>query len=393
MLFLHTADLHLGRSLHDRSLIDDQRLMLDFLLEVLGREDYAGLLVSGDVYDRSIPSPEAVKLLGEFLAAARRRFPDLQIVLISGNHDSPERLSFGDELFAALGIRIASDPARSFEPIEIEHNGERCALFALPFLTPGSLRASPDGEAEAAALRSQRDLAREAADRLEAARRKAAEGGASATVLMAHLFAAGGAESESERVFLGTAERVDAALFGSFDYVALGHLHRFQRVSENAWYAGSPLAYSFDEADREKSFCRVEVGRNAGAAVAPIPIRPARRVSRLAGSFDSFMEAHAHDDKREDYLEISLSDGHLTENPLAVLRTRYPNLLSVRQDAALAAAGAAFSAAIRPADRRDAADDFRAFLCELYGEADEEKTALFKTIASEAANETAQARP
>ena len=389
MLFLHTADLHLGRALHDRPLVEDQRRMLEFLLDLLGREDYAGLLVAGDVYDRSIPSPEAVSLLGEFLAAARRRFPDLLIAIISGNHDSPERLAYGDELFAALGIRIVSDPSRSFEPILVEKAGERCALFALPFLIPGSLSAAAAEEQEATPLRSQRDLAAEAAARLGGAAAKARVQGAASTVLMAHLFATGGGETESERVFLGTAERVDAGLFSSFDYVALGHLHRQQKVAGNAWYSGSPLAYSFDEAGREKSFLRVEVG--AGAAVTPIPIRPERRVSRLFGSFDSFLEPNAHEDRREDYLEISLSDGHLTENPLAVLRSRYPNLLSVRQDVALAASGIAAEtpASARTADRRNADDDFRAFLTEIHGTADEEKTALFKTIAAEAAHETA----
>jgi exonuclease SbcD len=147
------------------------------------------------------------------------------------------------------------------------------------------------------------------------------------------------------------------------------------------------MAYSFDEADSPKFFLSVRVEAGKETETTPIPVRTPRRVSRLRGGFESFMEPNAYADKREDYLEIALSDIHLTENPLAILRTRYPNLLSVRQDEALAATGAAegtFPPAARRMERRDAAEDFAAFLVELYGSADTEKTALFKTLAAEA---------
>ena len=403
MKFLHVADLHLGRVFHERSLIDDQRAMLDSLLDALASDDFAALVIAGDVYDRSIPPPEAVTLLGSALASLRRRFPALQVLIIPGNHDSADRLGYGDRLFAELGIHIVSDAERAAEPIFVEKDGERCAFFLLPFLTPGALspRATAENDlpilaAAAEPLRSQRDLAAEAASRLEEARKKAMDAGAAAAVLVAHLFASGGAESESERVFLGTAERVDIGRFAAFDYVALGHLHRPQAVAPNAWYAGSPLAYSFDEAGREKVFLSVGVGRDAAdgkPAVAMVPVAPLRRLRRLAGPFDSFLEPRSYADAREDYLEIALEDIRLTENPLALLRDRFPYLLSVKQDAALAAARAAAGAAgpaRSPAEgRRGAAEDFEAFLADLYGAPDEAEVELFRTIAREVDDATA----
>ena len=409
MKFLHTADLHLGRTFHERSLVEDQEYLLAILADELAADDYAALVVSGDVYDRSIPSIDAVNLLGTFLARIRLRFPALAVLLISGNHDSADRLGYADSLFSKLGIHIGSDAEKAFDPVVVEKDGERVAFFLLPFLAPGCLRgSSPElataelataGLASAEPLRSQADLAAEAASRLAIAREAAGKAGATATVLVAHLFASGGEESESERVFLGTAERVEAGLFGGFDYVALGHLHRSQRVAPNAWYPGSPLAYSFDEADRKRVFLSVGVGRDGdgdACAVRPIAVLPKRVLRRLKGAFEEFNAPGAFSAFREDYLEIVLTGRRLVENPLVLLRTRYPYLLSIRQDEALQAMEAAKDARFAGLDgvsrregRRGAADDFALFLGELYGRADPAKLALFETIAREAEHETA----
>ncbi len=391
MKFLHTADLHLGRLLHERPLLEDQRIMLDGLFRILGSEPYAALVMAGDVYDRSIPAPEAVTLLGSFLAKIRAAFPDLAVLIIPGNHDSAERLGYGRELFGELGIHIGSSAEGAAAPVVLERGGERCAFFLLPFLAPGCLQVpSENGELP---LRSQRDLAAEAARRLEEARREALRSGVRWTVLAAHLFAQGGAESESERTFLGTAERVDASLFGGFDYVALGHLHRRQKAAPNAWYSGSPLAYSFDEEGQEKGVLSVDLSAPGGAAVTSVPLLPARPLRRLSGNFDGFLEGPTVDaggkDFREAYLELVLTDAHLVENPLALLRRRFPNLLSVRQDGAFATLAGTAAAAGGPAtasegERRGAAEDFEAFLTDLYGTAEGGKMELFRELAREA---------
>jgi exonuclease SbcD len=372
--FLHTADLHLGKSFHDLSLIDDQKQALDQITAILRDPAYRALIIAGDVYDRSIPSPDAVSLFGSFLSAVKSQNPGLEILVIPGNHDSPARLGFGRELFAELGIHFAADPAESFEPVMVDG----CAFFLLPFLNPGSFTVDDN------VLRSQAELAAEAARRLETAR-KLAPGKA---VLAAHLFAGGGLESESERIFLGSAERVDMGLFAGFDYVALGHLHRHQRAGKNGWYAGSPLAYSFDEAGTEKVILSVEIPDEGPSAplVTPVPIKPLHRVSRLAGSFARFNQPSPQDgelkDRAGDYLEISLSDPGLTENALPILQKRYPRLLSIRQDEARLAlqSGKRPSVSITAGERRDTAADFEEFLTGLYGQADEGKVKLFREL-------------
>jgi exonuclease SbcD len=393
--FLHTADLHLGKTFHDLSLIEDQRYFLEQIVTLLGDPSYRALIIAGDVYDRSIPSPEAVRLFGSFLSDLKSKNPALEILVIPGNHDSPTRLGFGRELFAELGIHFAADPEESFEPIIVKADGasdESCAFFLLPFLNPGSLSAQAPDTGAAEPLRSQAQLASEAARRLEAARTRWTEQGGRHAVLAAHLFAGGGLESESERIFLGSAERVDMGLFAGFDYVALGHLHRRQRAGNKGWYAGSPLAYSFDEAGTEKAVLSVELRAAEAAQVTPVPLTPLHRISRLSGSFERFDRPGDQDielrEARDNYLEIFLEGSRLTENALPILQKRYPRLLSIRQDEARlglqAGRSAGPSGSIATNDRRDTAADFEEFLTGLYGQADAGKIKLFRELLSQA---------
>ncbi|MDR0709071.1 MAG: exonuclease subunit SbcD [Spirochaetaceae bacterium] len=419
--FLHTADLHLGKVFHEQPLLEDQLFMLDQLVETLADTSYRALVISGDVYDRSIPSPGAVSLFGAFLGKLKTRRPDLAVLILPGNHDSASRLGFGRELFAELGIHFAADPEDADGPV-IVHGGNgdtTCAFFLLPFLHPGSLscrdgslsrrdgslnaeNAEDGAEAGVDFPRSQARLAEEAAARLEKARLEALEAGAGHTVLAAHLFAAGGLESDSERVFLGNAERVDAGLFSLFDYVALGHLHRCQKVGENCWYSGTPLAYSFDEAETsEKCFLSVELDGSNGVTVTPVPVKPLRRLRRLRGNFNRFfrnIEDPALAEAENDYLEIILDDSSLVENPLPLLRQRFPRILSVRQEEALAFLRGNFPspdhALNRNEERRSPAEDFEDFLADIYGDPEapgleslalknREKTDLFRELLAE----------
>jgi exonuclease SbcD len=409
--FLHTADLHLGKVFHEQSLLEDQLFMLDQLVETLADTSYRALVISGDVYDRSIPSPGAVSLFGAFLGKLKTLHPDLAVLILPGNHDSASRLGFGRELFAELGIHFAADPEDADSPVIVRNgNGDTtCAFFLLPFLHPGSLScrdgslSAEDGaEADVGFPRSQARLAEEAAARLEKARLEALEAGAGHTVLAAHLFAAGGLESDSERVFLGNAERVDAGLFSLFDYVALGHLHRCQKVGKNCWYSGTPLAYSFDEAETsEKCFLSVELDNGNGVTVTPVPVKPLRRLRRLRGNFNRFFrntEDPALTEAENDYLEIILDDSSLVENPLPLLRQRFPRILSVRQEEALTFLRGNFPspdhALNRNEERRSPAEDFEDFLADIYGDPEtpgleglapenREKTDLFRELLAE----------
>ncbi|MDR1466166.1 MAG: exonuclease subunit SbcD [Treponema sp.] len=382
MKFLHTSDLHLGKIFHDYSFIDDQTFILDKLLTELKDISFQALVIAGDVYDRSIPSPDAVKLFSSFLGKLKKERPDLDIFLISGNHDSSSRLAFGRELFAELGVFFTTDPVDADKPIVIGENGDRTAFFLLPFLNPGSLK----GE-DQVPLRSQARLVETAAGRLESARLAVLEQGVQHTVLIAHLFATGGLATDSERTFIGAAELADVGLFVGFDYIALGHLHRYQSIKSNAYYSGSPLPYSFSEAKHEKFFLSVALSAEK-PVVEKIPIEPLRRMSSLTGTFDDF-KGDLSDEikaKKDDYLEIILTNKSFVDNPLFFLRQRFSHLLTIRQEEAVKAHLQESDSRLRFADinaKRNIVDDFTDFLFDLYGEINEKETALFQALLSE----------
>jgi exonuclease SbcD len=395
MKLLHTADIHLGKVLHEYSLIEDQRYMLQKLLAVLKDPSFNALVIAGDVYDRSIPPPDAVKLLGPFLGQLKKECPAVEVFLISGNHDSASRLGFGRELFAELGVHVGTEPEDACKPVVVTVREEKTAFFLLPFLAAGSLKSvltCGDGQ-EPAPLRSQALLAREAAARLEKARLEALENGADNTALVAHLFASGGLSSQSERTFLGNAELVDINLFSGFDYIALGHLHTFQKAGEKAFYSGSPLAYSFSEAGREKVFLAVTLEKGKAPRIEPIPITPLRKMTRLKGEFASFLQGASDETQAAafDYLEITLTDTALIENPLSLLSRRFPYLLRIDQSDAVNARLRERTAVLKDMcavhtafmmKKNDIVDDFSAFLGEIHGRKDayEEELALFKDM-------------
>ena len=392
MKVLHTADLHLGKIFHDQSLADDQAAMLDDLARILEEGSFAALVVAGDVYDRSIPSPDAVGLFGPFLERVKKIQPSPEILVIPGNHDSAQRLGYGRELFARLGIRLGVSAEDCDKPVIVEKDGETCAFFMIPFLNSGSISAAEKGEF--LPLHSQSAMAEETGRRMEKARRSLpANQGVDYSVLAAHLFASGGREAGSERVFLGAAELVNISLFEGFDYIALGHLHRCQSAGKNAWYSGSPLAYSFSEAGQEKFFLSVELAKNE-TKVEKIPVKPRRRVTSLCGPFARFSGAASAEGPEDpellsaakDYLEIRLSDREITENARDILRKRFPYLLSLRQDEALAGLSS-MTRIHTPSERQSVAGDFKNFLASLYGEADNKEIDLFNKLLKEIEDE------
>ena len=388
MKILHAADLHLGKVFHEVSLLEDQKRVLGQLLYALTSDDYAALVIAGDIYDRSVPPAEAVDAFSAFLAKARRRAPGTAIFVIPGNHDSSARLSYLSEILREEQIYITRDPKNAHVPVIVSHNGEEAAFFSLPFLFTGTLESLEDGTP----LLSQELLAKEAARRLQEAL-KALPAGLPA-VLIAHLFTLGGESSSSERVIVGTADKVSASLFEGFAYVALGHLHKFQKAHERMYYSGSPLAYAFDEAGAVKCFIKAEIDTKAeGAplAVTQIPVKPRRRVSRIAGRFDDLLNSPQYDVYKEDYLEIELTDAVLQESPIQRLGLRFKRLLSVRQNAL--AAGEAFSIEAGAVEATNPIESFASFESYIYPEQDEsaleQKKALFAETIEECRREEA----
>jgi exonuclease SbcD len=379
--FLHTADLHLGRYIYEKSLIDDQKYVLDMLLEILSDKSFDALLIAGDVYDRMAPGPDAVALFSSFLGRLKRARPEIVVLIIPGNHDSAARLGFGNTIFSAMGLHFVTSLEEAARPVTVKDT----AFFLLPFVPAETLKT--------------------AAEMVENARRAAVENGAAHCVLGAHLFCLGGQSSESERIFIGTAEKVDVNLFARFDYAAFGHLHRYQKAGANAWYAGSPLAYSFDETGKanaepeKKYFLQVELQCDDAPRITPIEIQPLRKMRRLSGDFDYFYnkkDALLHE-AENDYLEIQLTGGDLITQPANLLAAYYPNILTITQTAALRILNEAkrknslVMQSAEDAGARSIESDFATFLDDLYGGRDgnaaaaalAEKERLFQAIRRE----------
>ena len=357
MKLLHTADLHLGKTLHETPLLGVQEKMLNDIHDILTRNGYAALIIAGDVYDRAIPSAEAVSLFSRFLARIREDCPDTAVCIIPGNHDSAQRLAFAREILQNQRIYIAQDTSRLADPVILTKGTEKLAVYLLPFLNFGAF-SEETKETYRTAGDSQAEMAAVASHILKQAVKPDIP-----TLLAAHLFTIGGQSSASERTFIGTAEYINPDLFSFFDYVALGHLHRCQRVTDRMYYSGSPLPYSFDESDDAKCVLSIDIdctpkqsaadqtsekkpdadlfnseitqpginGAKAPLTIERIPIISERPLKRLEGSFADFFTEHLYDEWSGCYLEITLNDAEVIAHPMQLLRQKFPFLLSIRQ--------------------------------------------------------------
>ena len=333
MKLLHTADLHLGKTLHETPLLSVQEKMLDDIHDILTQHDYAALIIAGDVYDRAIPSAEAVSLFSRFLARIREDCPDTAVCIIPGNHDSAQRLAFAHEILQNQRIYIAQDTCRLAEPVILTKGAEKLAVYLLPFLNFGAF-SEEDKEAYRAAGDSQAEMAVVASHILQQAVQPDMP-----ALLAAHLFTIGGQSSSSERTFIGAAEYVNPDLFSCFDYVALGHLHRCQRITDRMYYSGSPLPYSFDESEDAKCVLSVDIdgtpkqsaAGKTSITIERIPIISERPLKRLEGMFTDFFTGTRYDEWSGCYLEITLDDAEVIAHPMQLLRQKFPFLLSIRQ--------------------------------------------------------------
>jgi len=381
MKFLQTGDWHLGKVFYEQSLLEDQKCFLDQVSkELADAEDngspYDALVVPGDIYDRAVPPAEAVTLFSSFLNRIRTVFPRLHLFFLAGNHDSAERLSFAAELLENQNIHICTGMQHFTEPVLVGSGSCVAAVYQLPYLTPGCVaipqKKNPDMQNSLfntdAVLRSQQQLAEEAVRQIWAAHQKKYQ--TLPAVLCAHLFTLGAVSSDSERLFTGAAEQVDASIFAPFVYTALGHLHKAQKCgSGSVQYSGSPLAYSFGEEPSKYMLC-VTVTED-GAKAERIPVQPLHPVVTLAGTFEQFYSVSDSGAYRNCYVEIQCTDTAVHENAMALLRTKYPLLLSFTRSTGGQTAEDASLAERRKllqASRKNSGDIFDLFIRDMYGE-------------------------
>ncbi len=344
MKFIHLADLHLGKRVLEYSMTGEQSHILGEILRVIGEERPDAVLIAGDVYDKSIPSVEAVEMFDGFLG--RLAEMGTETFIISGNHDSPERVGFASGLIDPSGIHLAPAYRGRTEPFVLRDGFGPVKLYMLPFLKPAMVRPFfPD-----ARIDSWTDALRTAVDALEI-------DPAERNVLVAHQFVTGGERSESEEVSVGGADNVDASVFDGFDYVALGHLHRPQNVgSPRVRYAGSPLKYSFSEVDHDKSLTVAELGEKDSLTVRTVPLKPVRDMRRIRGTYRELTDRNRYlGTATDDLLQITLTDEEDIPDAAGKLAAIYPNLLKLDYDNARTRSGAGAVSAENPERKTPAA--------------------------------------
>lgn len=322
---MHLADLHLGKRVNGFSMMEDQEYILNRILEIMEEEQPDGLLIAGDVYDKTIPPAEAVRRMDDFLTAVAAKH--VPVFLISGNHDSAERVAFGHQLMQGSGIWISPVYDGTIRHHTLEDRWGEVNIYLIPFLRPSVVRSFfPDVEIEdyTDALRTIiEDL------QVDTSRRN---------VVLAHQFVtAAGALPEtcdSEQLSVGGLDRVDGSVFSPFDYTALGHLHGPQRVgSETIRYAGSPLKYSFSELHQKKSVTVAELRAKGETEIRQIPLQPRREMTELRGTFEEILEeARKKGVPQTDYYHMILTDETDVVDALSRLREYYPNIMLLDYD-------------------------------------------------------------
>lgn len=322
MKFLHLADLHLGKRVNGFSMLEDQAHILRQILAILDDEQPDGVLIAGDVYDKSVPSVEAVELLDGFLTELRAR--GVPVLLISGNHDSPERLAFGGRVMDSCGIHISPVYDGALAPVTLQDAFGPVHVWLLPFVKPAHVRRwFPDADIESCT-----DAMAEAVAHMDIDT-------AARNVLVTHQFVTGGTRSGSEELSVGGTDNVDSGVFAPFDYVALGHLHGAQHIGrETIRYAGSPLKYSFSEARQHKSVTVVTLGEKGDVQVRTVALTPLRELREVRGSYDELTARsfYEHTTYRSDYLHLILTDEQDVFDAMSRLRTIYPYLMTLDYD-------------------------------------------------------------
>lgn len=321
MKFIHISDLHLGKRVYEFPMLEEQRDILEKILGIAKDERADGVLVAGDVYDRQVPSAEAVQLFDWFLTALAEM--GLYVFVISGNHDSAERLAFGARLMETQRVYLAPVFAGEVKTVSLtDAYGELC-IYLLPFIKPAYVRRFyPD---------------REIADYEEALGTVMEHMSVDETkrnILLAHQFVTGASRSESEEITAGGLDNVSAEHFAAFDYTALGHIHRPQSVgAATIRYCGTPLKYSFSEAGHEKSVTVVELMEKGRTDIRTIPLKPLRELREIRGSYEEITaRKYWENTETEDYLHVTLTDEEDIPEAIRKLRVIYPNIMKLDYD-------------------------------------------------------------
>ncbi|MBR2404944.1 MAG: exonuclease SbcCD subunit D [Clostridia bacterium] len=322
MKFLHLSDLHIGKRVNEYSMLEDQKYILTKIINIIDEQLPDAVIIAGDVYDKSVPSAEAVELFDDFLVRLAQR--KLSVFVISGNHDSPERIAFGARLMHNSGIYMSPVYNGSITPVHMADEYGTLNVWMLPFVKPAAVRKVCQDDS----IESYNDAVKAAIERMPINKDER-------NILITHQFVTGAERTESEEIFVGGTDNVDVTVFDCFDYTALGHIHRAQSCkSDNVRYCGTPLKYSFSEAKDQKSVTLVELKQKGAVSVHVLPLTPLRDMVEIKGKYDEIMlrDFYKNTSWQEDYTHITLTDEDDIPDAIAKLRTVYHNLMKLDYD-------------------------------------------------------------
>lgn len=326
MRFLHTSDWHLGRSFHGIDVIDHQRDIVQQVSDIIAEHHVDALLLSGDVYDRALPAVAVVEMFNE--ALSRLMDAGIPIIISSGNHDSAVRLGFGARAFEKASVHIRASADDLNRPIVIPGTDFDALVYALPYLEPRLVAEQLGVQAT-----GHEPIVKAALDRVRAdlETRRAESGRTQVPLVMAHVFAAGGAPSESEReLSVGGVDKVSHTLFEDFAYTALGHLHGRQTLAPNVRYSGSPLAYSFSEANHRKGAWLVDVDATGLLDVTEVDFRQPRALKTLTGTMEHLLVSPEFEAAEDAWVQVTVTDVEQPQRGMERLRERFPGILVYR---------------------------------------------------------------
>ena len=322
MKFIHLSDLHLGIRVNDFSMSEDQRYILDRILDIIDSEAPDGIIIAGDIYDKSMPPAEAVAMFDDFISSIAER--KIKTFIISGNHDSAERIAFGSRIMNAGGIYLSPVYNGDIKPVVMEDEYGSVNIYMLPFVRPSAVRAFyPDDDTDSYSSAVETAVKHMNAD---FSRRN---------IIITHQFVTGAVRSDSEDISVGGTDNVSADIFADFDYTALGHIHKPQNIgSERIRYCGTPLKYSFSEAKQDKSVTVIELGKKGNVNVRTVKLIPLRDMTKLKGSYEELMKKSFYEGTgyTEDYVHITLTDENDIPDAVSKLRLVYHRLMKMDYD-------------------------------------------------------------
>ena len=318
MILAHISDLHLGKSLHNFSLIEDQDYILDQIAGILVEKKVDVLIIAGDVYDKNVAPEAGIRVLRKFLG--RLVEAKIKVMIISGNHDSAERLTFGGEFMTEKGIYFSKVYDGMIEPIIFTDSFGPVNFYLLPFIKPSTV---------------QHYFEDEEIDSWDAAVRCAVEhmniNTSERNIIVAHQNIMGAERCESEEIYIGGQDAVSDEIFKDFDYTALGHIHRQQKIGKyNVMFSGTPLKYSTSEFDHKKVMPLISLGEKGRVDIDLIDLLPKRDLRKITGRLDDIMSMAAKDpNNHEDFIDITLTDENEVMDAISTLRSVYPNVLKI----------------------------------------------------------------